>query len=141
MSDMNVQVTRDYDFTADAVWSVLGNFGDLSWADNPPMEVIGSGPGMIRRLHMPGLAPIDEQLESIDHAARTLSYTIPRGLPMPVKNYAAVIRVEETGAGSCRVRWNATAVPEGVSAEQAGQIIEGAYGQMLGWLQDRLAKG
>ena len=58
MSDMNVQVTRDYDFTAAAVWGVLGNFGDLSWANNPPVEVIGSGPGMIRRLTMPGMAPI-----------------------------------------------------------------------------------
>ena len=141
MSDMNVQVTRDYDFTAAAVWGVLGNFGDLSWANNPPVEVIGSGPGMIRRLTMPGMAPIDEQLESIDHTSRTLAYTIPRGLPMPVKNYAAVIHVDETSPGSCRVRWNATAVPDGVSAEQAGQIIEGAYGQMLGWLQDRLAQG
>lgn len=141
MSNMSVEVTRDYSFPAAAVWAVLGNFGDLSWANNPPTEVIGSGPGMIRRLTMPGLpAPIDEQLESLDNAARTLSYTIPRGLPMPVKNYAAVIRVEETGAGSCRVRWSATAIPDGVSAEQAGQIIEGAYGQMLGWLQDRLAQ-
>lgn len=141
MSDMNVEVKRDYGFPAAAVWGVLGNFGDLSWAGNPPMEVIGSGPGMIRRLSMPGMAPIDEQLESIDHATRTLAYTIPRGLPMPVRNYAAVIHVEETGAASCRVRWNATAVPDGVSAEQAGQIIEGAYGQMLGWLQERLEQG
>ena len=141
MSDMNVEVTRDYTFPAASVWAVLGNFGDLSWAGNPPVEVIGSGPGMIRRLTMPGMAPIDEQLESLDHANRTLSYTIPRGLPMPVTNYAATIRVEDTGAGTSRVRWNATAVPDGVSAEQAGQIIEGAYGQMLGWLQDRLAAG
>jgi hypothetical protein len=141
MSDMHVEITRDYNFPASAVWGVLGNFGDLSWADNPPVEVIGSGPGMIRRLRMPGLAPIDEQLESLDNANRTLAYTIPRGLPMPVKDYRAVIRVEDTGAGTSRVRWNATAVPDGVSAEQAAQIIEGAYGQMLGWLNDRLARG
>jgi hypothetical protein len=141
MSNMNVEVTREYNFPASTVWAVLADFGDLSWADNPPTEVIGSGPGMIRRITMPGMAPIDEQLETLDHAARTLSYTIPRGLPMPVRDYAAVIRVEETGNGSSRVRWNATAIPVGVSAEDAGQIINGAYTQMLGWLQERLAQG
>ena len=53
MSDMQVEVTRDYAFAAETVWGVLADFGDLSWADNPSTEVIGSGPGMIRRIRMP----------------------------------------------------------------------------------------
>jgi hypothetical protein len=138
MSDMQVEVTRDYAFAAETVWGVLADFGDLSWADNPSTEVIGSGPGMIRRIRMPGLAPIDEVLDAIDHPARELSYSIPRGLPMPVRDYAAHIRVESLAPDACRVRWSATATPIGVSAEDAGKIIEGAYGQMLVWLEERL---
>ena len=51
------------------------------------------------------------------------------------------VRVEELGAGSCRVHWSATADAQGISGEQAAEILSGVYGQMLGWVADALAKG
>ena len=66
---------------------------------------------------------------------------IPRGNPMPVTDYLATVRVEELGAGRCRVHWSATADAQGISSEQAAEILSGVYGQMLGWVADALAKG
>ena len=129
MSKVNMQVKRDFDHPVDRVWGILGNFADLGWCQGMErVEVRGSGPGMERHIHMPGLgAPIEEVLESIDAAARTFSL--------------ATVRVEELGAGRCRVRWSATADAQGISGEQAAEILSGVYGQMLGWVADALAKG
>jgi hypothetical protein len=38
------------------------------------------------------------------------------------------------------VHWSATGSAVGMDAAQASGILEGAYAQMLGWLEDALAK-
>ena len=139
MSGVNVEVVRDLPFPAARVWELLGDFGNMRWADDPKVELIGSGVGMTRRIMMPGMDPIDEVLESLDHEARTFSYTIPRGMPMPVSDYRAFVSLEETSPTSSRVRWCATATPQGVDAAQANAILTGAYGQLLGWLESWLS--
>ena len=143
MSNVNMHVERDFDHPGDRVWAILGTFADIGWCQGMErVEVRGSGPGMERHIHMPGLgAPIEEVLESIDTAARTFSYSIPRGNPMPVTDYLATVRVEELGAGRCRVHWSATGEAQGIGGEQAAEILSGVYGQMLGWVADALAKG
>ena len=40
---------------------------------------------------MEGMDPIDEVLERMDSAAMTLSYTIPRGLPLPLTDYRSTV--------------------------------------------------
>jgi hypothetical protein len=143
MSNVNVHVQRDLAHPAQRVWGILGDFGNMSWTvGTERVEIIGEGPGMIRRLYMPGLSePIDEVLESIEPAARSYSYTIPRGLPMPISNYLAKVRLEELPSGGCRVHWSATGDAVGVSGDEAAAILDGAYAQLLGWLEDALAKG
>lgn len=143
MGNVNMHVERDFDYAGDRVWGILGNFADIGWCQGiERVEVHGSGPGMARHIHMPGLgAPIEEVLESIDAAARTFSYSIPRGNPMPVTNYLATVRVEDLGGARSRVHWSATGDATGMSGEQAAEILGGVYGQMLGWLADALAKG
>lgn len=142
MSDVDVEVVRDLEHSAESVWAVVSNFGDLSWAGAPQTEVIGSGPGMIRRLTIPGLPePIEEVMDGIDHDARILRYSIPRGLPMPIGNYRASARVEPRGSSGCRVHWRGMATPQGVSAEQATAILQGTYAQLLDWLGARMQQG
>jgi len=141
MSNVNVQAQRDFDQPLERVWARLADFGDISWTvGTERVEVVGSGPGMTRRIFMPGLEqPIEEVLESIDHAAHSFSYTIPRGFPMPIGNYLAQVRLEALPSGGCRVRWSGSGEALGVGTEQASQILEGVYAQMLGWLADALA--
>lgn len=143
MSGLSLTVQRDYDHSAARVWDVLGDFSNIEWAaPGIVIEKIGSGPGMTRRLHMPGMDPIDEVLEAIDPATRTFSYTIPRGLPMPITNYRAQVAVKSLDGDRSRVDWSATGDPTGdVSAEQAAEILRGAYAQMLNDLEALLARG
>ena len=143
MNNVNMHVQGDFDHPTDRVWEVLGDFSDIGWCVGiERVELSGSGPGMTRNIYMPGMsAPIEEMLESMDATARTFSYTIPRGNPMPVTNYLATVRVEDLGGARCRVHWSATAETTGISGEQAAQILSGVYAQMLGWLGDALAKG
>ncbi|MBP9036005.1 MAG: SRPBCC family protein [Pseudomonadales bacterium] len=143
MSNVNMHVQHDFDYPSDRVWEMLENFGDLGWCVGiERTELSGSGPGMVRSIHMPGMsAPIEEVLESMDATARTFSYSIPRGNPMPVTNYLATVRVEDLGARRCRVHWSATGDANGMSGEEVSAILGGVYAQMLGWLGDALARG
>jgi len=143
MDKVEVNVSRELDSTPGQVWAVLGNFGDMSWTEGTErVEVVGSGIGMIRRIFMNGMEPIDEVLESMDDAAHTFSYSIPRGLPMPVTDYLADVRVVALDGDRSRVDWHATALPTGgVSAADASAILHGAYGQLLGWLEQHLQRG
>ena len=143
MGNVNMHVQRDFDHPADRVWNILGNFADIGWCVGiERVELLGSGPGMTRRIFMPGLpAPIEEVLESIAVAGRRFSYSIPRGNPMPVSDYLASVRLEDLGGGRCRVHWSATGNATGISGEQAAGILGDTYSMMLGWLGDALAKG
>lgn len=136
---IDVQIIRDLPFSANAVWAVLSNYGDISWTGAPKVEVEGSGLGMIRKVIMDGMAPIEEVLESMNHEAMTYSYTIPRGLPMPVSNYRADVQVEPIDESSCQVHWHSTAQPNEGSGSDGQQMLEAAYSHMLDGLEQRLA--
>lgn len=136
---IDVQIIRDLPFSANAVWTVLSNYGDISWTGAPKVEVEGSGLGMIRKVIMDGMAPIEEVLESMNHQAMTYSYTIPRGLPMPVTNYRADVRVESIDESSCKVHWHSSAQPNEGSGSDGQQMLEAAYSHMLDGLEQRLA--
>ncbi|MDP4652506.1 MAG: SRPBCC family protein, partial [Haliea sp.] len=76
---INVKVERELNAPVDKVWSLLEDFGNLKWYPGwTKLDVIGEGPGMIRRIHMDGMDSIDEILESMDPASRSFSYTIPK---------------------------------------------------------------
>jgi hypothetical protein len=93
---IDLTVTRNINADIDEVWAVLAHFGDLSWVPGSHrVEAIGSGVGMTRRIHMPGMPPIDEKLLSLDNAAHTLSYEIPPHEVIPFTDYLADIRVSE----------------------------------------------
>ncbi|ARS29297.1 hypothetical protein KC8_18650 [Sphingomonas sp. KC8] len=143
MGNMNLKIQRDFDFPIARVWDVLGDFGNIGWgAPGIQVDQIGTGPGMTRRLHMPGMEPIDEVLEAIDHSARRFSYTIPRGMPMPITNYRAEVELESLGDDRCRVHWGAVGDATGdFTGEQAAEILNGAYAQMLDALNAHLSQG
>lgn len=136
-----VLLQRDYDFPAATVWALLSDFGNISWAPGMDrVEVIGEGPGMIRRIHMPDMEPIDEVLEAMDHDNMTFTYTIPSGIPMPVTDYRAGPTVVATGENSCRIDWRGSGTPVGVSDEEAAEIIKGFYTMLLQWIDEHLQK-
>ena len=127
---------REVTSSPDAVWSVLREFGDVSWI--PPagtVEVEGEGPGMVRRIHGSGDGdPVVERLVSASDATRTLVYEIDGNNPLPVTSYRGTVVVEPTGGGA-RIRWQADYEPEGDEGE-AATVIELMLGTLTGWLAD-----
>src|SRR5262249_36028621 len=67
------RVTRTLDVPAATLWKLVAAFGDTSWLPGPPkVELVGSGPGMERRIQGPDKV-IRERLESVD--ARSEEHT------------------------------------------------------------------
>ena len=60
---INVHVSRTINHAPAVAWALLADYGNMSWTGAPKFEVEGEGPGMIRRVIMDGLDPIEEVLE------------------------------------------------------------------------------
>jgi len=134
-----VRVRRGLGVPAAKVWSVIADFGDVSWMPaGTRAEVEGDGPGMARVIGA-GERTIREVLESRDSDTRTLVYTIPEGVPFPVTDYRATMIVADADDG-CELEWRCSFEPAGVSEAEAAAAIEGMYGVMIGWVADRAAQ-
>ena len=118
--------------SADATWAKLADFGGLgSWAPGlTECKLEGEGVGSVRRLVMGGME-IAERLESLDDAARTLTYSITEG-PMPTENYLAKIVVTPTGDASCAISWSASFDAPGLNEEQAQGVAQGVQASYQG---------
>ena len=137
-----VHFERDIAFPVERVWAVLEDFGNMEWAPGVSRtELIGSGIGMTRRLHMDGMEPIDEVLESMDAANMTYSYSIPRGLPLPITDYLATARLEALDAHNTRVRWSCECSPvdPGLSPEELETMIHATYNLLVDMVSQYLA--
>jgi hypothetical protein len=132
------RVTRELDVPADALWKLVSSFGDTSWMPGgAQVTLVGSGPGMERRIAAGPGKVIRERLEFVDAASRTLVYTIPENVPFPVKDYRATMRVRAKGDGS-ELEWSATFEPVGASQADAVKAIQGMFGVMIGWIEARV---
>jgi hypothetical protein len=130
-------VKQAVDVPAEKMWRLVAAFGDTSWMPTgTQVRIEGSGPGMTRNVSAGTDKVIQERLESVDAATRTLVYTIPQNVPFPATDYRATLRVIPSGAG-CEVEWGATFTPAGAPEAEIARAIEGMYGLMIGWLAVR----
>ena len=132
-------VTRTLDVTPDALWRCVRAFDHTPWVPGAAPDIRGKGVGQVRIFARPNLQ-IHERLESVDDAARTLSYTIPIGMPFPITAYRATMTVtDDRGRG--RLAWSCTFEPDGVSADEVAVGIQGAYRGMIDRIEEYLKKG
>ncbi|MDO8861909.1 SRPBCC family protein [Haliea sp. E1-2-M8] len=133
---IKVNIEKELDAPVSKVWELLENFGNLDWYPGwDRIEVIGSGIGMTRRIHMTGMDPIDEVLQSMDAASRSFSYTIPK-MPMPVSEYRASVALESLDNGERTLaHWRCEAKPEGIEEADGQAMLEGIYADMLAKLE------
>ena len=133
-------VTRTLDASPDELWAVVRAFDKVSWIPGGEnAEIRGEGIGQLRIFQGPD-GKVHEQLEARDDAARSLTYSIPEGVPFPVTGYQATMLVTDDG-GKGRLSWSCQYEPDGVSEEEASKAIDTMYGVMLGWVEDLLKKG
>jgi hypothetical protein len=130
MSEFRIE--GDIEISADALWGVISDFGEVSWLPgDPDFQSEGEGVGMIRTIRTPPLPTVRERLEAIDDARRAIHYTVIDGNPMPVRDYHATMKVVDLGGGRSRLEWSSTWEPDGVSEEQARAAVQGLYTGVL----------
>ncbi len=131
----------EFELSADALWAVVRDFADASWLPgNPTYSSEGEGPGMIRTIDTPPIPTVREQLEAIDDDGRVMSYRIIQGIPMPVKDYRASMQVVDAGEGRSRLVWSGEWEPDGVTQEQAAEVVASMYKTVLGIMKTNLEK-
>ena len=135
-----INVTRTLEAGTDELWAVVRAFDDTRWMPGgEDAEIRGEGIGQVRIFQGPNGA-IHEHLEAVDDDARSLTYTIPQGIPFPVTGYRSTMVVSDDG-GRGRLSWTCEFEPDGVSEAEASKTLETMYGVMIGWIDDLLKQG
>jgi len=138
---VEVSVEREYEISAADVWAVFADFGNVSWVPGiEKVDLEGEGVGMIRHLTVPVYPQLHERLDSIDHEARVLEYSIPGVEYIQVKNYNARAQVIDLGSERCRVVMSCRAEAAGAPEEDATARTRAFYEAMLGWIDDFLER-
>jgi hypothetical protein len=130
-----INVSRDIDVPARAVWSIIGNPADLyRWH---PMFVTSEVSGGKRECTLPDGARVVEQITAHDDAAMRYAYRITTS-PLPLSDYASQLSVEVRGAGS-RVTWEGVYTPPEAGAAEIEALLRQVYATGLDALRDSLA--
>jgi len=111
---------------ADAIWQVLSDFGAacqyLVMVENCTVE--GEGVGALRTLTYTDGGTIVERLESLDAAARRLSYALLTDTPF--RDCVTTMAVRDLGPNQAELLWSASFQPDGLPSSEAVMLLEGA---------------
>jgi len=112
--------------SADAVWQVIGDFGAAGQCLPGVVNctVAGEGVGAERTLTSADGSIIVECLEALDEAAQRLSYTLLTDTPF--RNCLTTMMVRELGPSQAELEWSATFEVDGLPADEAREMLEGA---------------
>lgn len=123
-------ISRTLDTTPNALWRCVRAFGELPWAPrNLKIEIRGQGVGQTRIIDLPS-GQVHEQLTSLDDDARSLTYIVAEGNPVPVTGYKARMTVSDDG-GKGRLTWSCVFEPDGVSEEEAAGDLRRRYSAVI----------
>jgi len=117
----------EIDKPAEAVWSVVGDFGGLAgWMPGIESCVVDGDDRILKLMGM----EVTERLERKNDDERVLVYRIVGGVP--VENHRATITVASNGTGSS-VTWDVEVEPD----DMAG-LLQGMYQQALQALKEQV---
>ena len=124
----SVSMKTTLNASADEAWQAIRDFGGIDQLVEGIVEcsVEGSGVGAVRTLAFADGGEIQERLESLDDAARTLSYSIIAS-ELPMEGYLSTMAVRALGEGTCELSWSSTFEPKGASEAEARALVEGVY--------------
>ena len=112
--------------SADAVWQVICDFGAAGQYLARVIEctVEGAGIGAVRTLTSTDGSTIIERLETLDGATHRLSYALLTDTPF--RNCLTTMLVHDLGQGQAELEWSATFEADGLPADEAREMLEGA---------------
>ena len=133
---------------ADKVWSVIGNYADLTWVPAVKSSVVtdGNTPGSVRALDLGG-GILLERLVRYDAPKRSYTYAIhdvdTNYKLVPVRHFTAMIIVTPMSRDTSKVTWEASferldqsAAPgDGKDDAAAKEAVAGAFSLGLGALK------
>ena len=124
---VSARVSEELPGSADAVWALIQNFGDMSaWApDAKLISIEGTGRGAVRVVDTQ-VGLFRERCEAHDEASRSFSYRLLES-PMLYDDYVAIVTVSPIDDARCEIEWKSTfALREG-SEDEAARVVEGVY--------------
>jgi hypothetical protein len=136
----SVKVNDRIEASAERVWDLVRDFGGIQ-RFSPTIESVslqGEGVGAVRTVTLPGGLALQERLETLDDASRTLRYAIIGSHPLPFDDYLATIRLSEDGDG-CQIEWSSSFLPRGGAETQAAGLVEGIYRSGIAGIKKALA--
>jgi hypothetical protein len=137
---MDVLVTTELNSSADAVWALVGDFGNLpAWS--PAVRgctVDGTGVGSHRTI-LTANGEVRERLEAWEPERWHLAYAPVSGSALPVRGLKASISLLPAGAQRTRLNWRLEGEPLRPQAE-VEQLLRTRYAARLDDLRDALAR-
>ena len=127
MQTVETRVSKAVPVSADKVWAVLQDFGNLDWAIGfglTEYQTEGAGVGMFRIPKLANGEELREQLIEHDPAQMKIAYTIVGGNFIESTDYTARVQVCAADSG-CEVHWHCTADFPDDAAEQGRMALEG----------------
>ena len=136
---VDIKLEHDYPVAADALWRIVADFTDMSWAGMGNMEIDGTGIGMLRKVELGMPEPVLEQLLTLDNEQMPFSYAIVAGNPLPTSDYQAGARVLVIDDKNCRLEWWCRCRVEGMSDADVAAILSDSYTGLLESLAGHLS--
>ena len=128
-----VLVEKSLDIPRKQVFDALVNFGGLEKVLPDTIESLkleGSGIGAERTIKMKDGGTVIERLD-VAHEEKIFGYTITFTDALPIKNYCAVVTLEDSGNGTI-ARWGSNwDAGEGATDAEVVEMLEGLYGTLL----------
>lgn len=132
------KVVHMFDVSADQLWELIGDFGDVGkWSTSGSCVSEGDGVGALRTLTLDDGRIIVDRLE--DFGNWHYSYSIVES-PLPFHRYLAKMEVMFTSAEKCKLIWSSDFQPKGMNDEKAIEYIEGVYHWGIGMMIEALKR-
>lgn len=114
------------DTAADSVWQLIGDFGSVGQYLTMVVlcKVEGVGVGALRTLTSTDGSVILERLETLDKAARSLSYALLTNTPF--NNCLTTMALRDLGPNQAELLWSASFEPDGLPESEAVDLLESA---------------
>lgn len=130
---MRTTVSAIYNASDDELWHTV-DFHQPSENVMPPIASSrreGEGVGATKINTLDGGGEVHLLLVYYAPEQRAFNYTI-QSSPLPVKNYVGEVRVTSLEKGRSRLTWQGTYSAEGVTEQEADEILGGFYNAIAG---------
>ena len=91
-----------------AVWEIVSDFANARYLPFEVLEARGQGAGATRRIRTPDGTRMVDRLDLVDHASRTLRYSLDTTSsdPGPMTSYVATMRVLAGANSLAELEWS-----------------------------------